>query len=82
METTEHRPSSLIGADEVEFIKAAGTDDSGRFALPSASAVSCSPTAIARSSMHNLESDSGRHLRWFSSARSRLRCCGVTLNAR
>ena len=33
METTEHRPTSPIGADEAEFIKAARTDDTGRFAL-------------------------------------------------
>jgi hypothetical protein len=33
VETTEHRPTSLIGADEAEFIKAARTDDTGRFAL-------------------------------------------------
>ena len=33
VETTEHRPSSPIGADEAEFIEAAGTDDTGRFAL-------------------------------------------------
>ena len=33
METTEQRPTSPIGADEAEFIKAARTDDTGRFAL-------------------------------------------------
>jgi RNA polymerase sigma-70 factor (TIGR02960 family) len=33
VETTEHRPRSPIGADEAEFIKAARTDDTGRFAL-------------------------------------------------
>ena len=33
METTEHRPTSPIGADEAEFIGAARTDDAGRFAL-------------------------------------------------
>jgi hypothetical protein len=33
VETTEHRPTSPIGADEAEFIKAARTDDTGRFAL-------------------------------------------------
>jgi RNA polymerase sigma-70 factor (ECF subfamily) len=33
VETTEHRPTSPIGADEAEFIKAARTDDAGRFAL-------------------------------------------------
>jgi hypothetical protein len=33
VETTKHRPSSPIGADEAEFIKAAHTDDTGRFAL-------------------------------------------------
>jgi hypothetical protein len=27
VETTEHLPTSPIGADEAEFIKAAGTDD-------------------------------------------------------
>jgi hypothetical protein len=33
METTEQRPTSPIGADEAEFIKAAHTDDTSRFAL-------------------------------------------------
>jgi RNA polymerase sigma-70 factor (ECF subfamily) len=33
VETTEHRPTSPIGADEAEFINAARTDDTGRFAL-------------------------------------------------
>ncbi|MGH3339255.1 MAG: RNA polymerase subunit sigma-70, partial [Propionibacteriaceae bacterium] len=33
METTEQRPTSPIGADEAEFVKAASTDDTGRFAL-------------------------------------------------
>ena len=33
METTEHQPSSPIGAEEAEFIKAARTDDASRFAL-------------------------------------------------
>ena len=33
MERTEHRPTSPIGADEAEFIKAARADDTGRFAL-------------------------------------------------
>ena len=33
METTEHRPSSPIGADEAGFMKAARTDDTGRFAV-------------------------------------------------
>jgi RNA polymerase sigma-70 factor (TIGR02960 family) len=33
MEITEHRSMSPIGADEAEFIKAARTDDAGRFAL-------------------------------------------------
>jgi RNA polymerase sigma-70 factor (TIGR02960 family) len=33
VETTEHRPMSPIGADEAEFVKAARTDDAGRFAL-------------------------------------------------
>jgi RNA polymerase sigma-70 factor (TIGR02960 family) len=33
VETTEHRPAVPMGADEAEFIKAARTDDTGRFAL-------------------------------------------------
>jgi RNA polymerase sigma-70 factor (TIGR02960 family) len=33
VETTEHRPMSPIGADEAEFVKAARSDDAGRFAL-------------------------------------------------
>jgi hypothetical protein len=33
LETTEHRPTSPRGADEAEFIKAARTHDTGRFAL-------------------------------------------------
>ena len=33
MERTEHRPTSPIGADEAEFIKAARADDTSRFAL-------------------------------------------------
>jgi RNA polymerase sigma-70 factor (TIGR02960 family) len=33
VEITEHRSMSLIGADEAEFIKAARSDDAGRFAL-------------------------------------------------
>jgi Sigma-70 region 2 len=33
VEGTEHRPTSLIGADEAEFIKAARVDDANRFAL-------------------------------------------------
>jgi RNA polymerase sigma-70 factor (TIGR02960 family) len=33
VERTEHRPTSPIGADEAEFIKAAGADDTSRFAL-------------------------------------------------
>ena len=33
MERTEYRPTSPIGADEAEFIKAARADDTGRFAL-------------------------------------------------
>jgi RNA polymerase sigma factor (sigma-70 family) len=33
VERTEHRPTSPIGADEAEFIKAARADDTSRFAL-------------------------------------------------
>jgi hypothetical protein len=33
VETTQHQATSPIGADEAEFIKAARTDDTGRFAL-------------------------------------------------
>ena len=33
METTEERPTSPIGADEAEFMRAASTDDTGRFAV-------------------------------------------------